>query len=36
MPDALQHAKQYVTGAILDGLDLGAGRGPLNHGYRII
>ena len=36
MPEALQHAKQYVTGAILDGLDLGAGRGPLNHGYRII
>lgn len=33
MPDAVSRAKQYVAGAILDGLDLGAGRGPLNHGY---
>ncbi len=27
-------AKAYVTGAILHGLNLGTGRGPLNHFYR--
>lgn len=26
-------AKKYLTGAIADGLDLGLGRGPLNHFY---
>lgn len=26
-------AKEYLTGAIEDGLDLGGGRGPLNHLY---
>ncbi|MDE7312581.1 MAG: bifunctional hydroxymethylpyrimidine kinase/phosphomethylpyrimidine kinase [Eubacterium sp.] len=35
MPDAVLRAKEYVAGAILDGLDLGAGRGPLNHGYQV-
>lgn len=35
MPEAVQRAKAYVAEAILDGLDLGQGRGPLNHGYRI-
>lgn len=28
-------AKEYLTGAIEDGLDLGEGRGPLNHLYRM-
>lgn len=27
-------AKEYLTGAIKDGLDLGKGRGPLNHLYK--
>ncbi len=28
-------AKEYLTGAIAAGLDLGAGRGPLNHAYKL-
>lgn len=28
-------AKEYVTGAIADGMDLGKGNGPLNHMYRM-
>lgn len=28
-------AKEYITGAIADGMDLGRGNGPLNHMYRI-
>lgn len=35
MADAVRSAKRYVAHAIADGLDLGAGRGPLNHGCRI-
>lgn len=31
--DAIIKAKEYVTGALKDGLNLGKGRGPLNHGY---
>lgn len=31
---AIQNAKTYLTGAIADQLDLGNGRGPLNHIYR--
>ena len=31
---AVRLAKIYVTGAISNGLDLGKGRGPLNHIYR--
>jgi hydroxymethylpyrimidine/phosphomethylpyrimidine kinase len=30
---AVQRAKEYITGALLDGMNLGHGRGPLNHGY---
>lgn len=30
---AVEKAKEYITGAILDGLNLGAGNGPLNHMY---
>lgn len=31
--EAFIKAKEYLTGAIQDGLDLGSGRGPLNHLY---
>lgn len=33
--ESVKNAKNYVTGAIADGLDLGKGRGPLNHFYQI-
>lgn len=32
---AVAGAKEYLTGALADMLDLGAGSGPLNHMYRI-
>ncbi len=35
LPDSVQHAKAYVTGALQDGLELGAGNGPLNHCYAL-
>lgn len=35
LPEAVRHAKDYLTGAIADKLDLGKGRGPLNHLYRL-
>ena len=35
VPDAVKRAKEYITGAIRAGLDLGHGRGPLDHGYDI-
>lgn len=35
MQEAVQTAKDYVTGAIGAGLDIGRGRGPLDHGYDI-
>ena len=35
LPDAVRRAKEYITGAIREGLDLGHGRGPLDHGYDI-
>ena len=35
LPDAVKTAKEYITGAIRTGLDLGHGRGPLDHGYDI-
>lgn len=34
MEDSIHLAKEYLTGALRDGLDLGHGRGPLNHCYR--
>ena len=34
--ESVKLAKDYVTGAIMDGLDLGRGRGPLNHMYKNI
>lgn len=33
--ESVRNAKEYVTGAILDGMDLGKGNGPLNHMYRM-
>ena len=35
VPEAVKRAKEYITGAISAGLDLGSGRGPLDHGYDI-
>ena len=35
VPGAVKRAKEYITGAIAAGLDLGHGRGPLDHGYDI-
>ena len=33
LPDAVEKAKAYVTGAIAAGLELGHGNGPLAHGF---
>lgn len=33
--EAVKEAKEYLTGALKAGLDLGNGSGPLDHGYRI-
>ena len=35
MPTAVQAAKEYVTGAIAGGFPLGAGIGPVDHGWRL-
>ena len=35
VPDAVQAAREYVTGAIGGGFPLGAGIGPVDHGWRI-
>lgn len=35
VPEAVKRAKEYITGAIQAGLDLGHGRGPLDHGFDI-
>jgi hydroxymethylpyrimidine/phosphomethylpyrimidine kinase len=35
VPNAVAHAKKYLTGAIRHGLPLGAGHGPLHHGWRL-
>ena len=35
MKTSVKNAKDYITGALKAGLDLGKGSGPLNHGYRI-
>ncbi|SOD64571.1 hydroxymethylpyrimidine/phosphomethylpyrimidine kinase [Streptomyces zhaozhouensis] len=35
LPEAVAAAKEYVTGAIAAGFPLGAGIGPVHHGYRI-
>lgn len=33
LTEAVTKAKQYISGALADGLDLGRGSGPLNHGF---
>lgn len=33
---AVENAKQFVTGALMAGLDIGRGNGPLDHCYRIV
>lgn len=33
---AVAQAKNYISGALAAGLDLGAGDGPMNHGYAIL
>ena len=33
--ESVRNAKEYITGAIADGMNLGRGNGPLNHMYRI-
>lgn len=35
VPQSVTRAKEYITGAIGAGLDLGHGRGPLDHGFDI-
>lgn len=35
LEQSVERAKEYLTGAIAAGLDLGAGAGPLNHVYAI-
>lgn len=35
LEDAVRHAKEYLTGALLAGLDLGKGAGPLEHNYML-
>ncbi|MCR5233912.1 MAG: bifunctional hydroxymethylpyrimidine kinase/phosphomethylpyrimidine kinase [Lachnospiraceae bacterium] len=35
LDEAIGLAKEYLTGAIADGLDLGKGSGPLNHLYTL-
>jgi hydroxymethylpyrimidine/phosphomethylpyrimidine kinase len=35
LEDSIRNAKEYITGALLDGLNLGKGSGPLNHCYRM-
>lgn len=34
LQESVKNAKEYLTGAIKVGLDLGKGRGPLNHLYK--
>jgi hydroxymethylpyrimidine/phosphomethylpyrimidine kinase len=34
VPDAVEGAKSYVTGAIRNGLEVGRGYGPTNHGWQ--
>lgn len=35
LPESVQKAKEYLTGALRAGLNLGRGSGPLDHGYAI-
>ncbi len=35
LPESVKRAKEYISGALLDGLNLGKGSGPLNHAFNI-
>jgi hydroxymethylpyrimidine/phosphomethylpyrimidine kinase len=35
LPESIQLAKDYLTGALADGLNLGSGSGPVNHLYNL-
>ena len=35
LEDAIRRAKAYLSGALADMLDLGAGRGPMNHAFAL-
>lgn len=35
LEESIRNAKDYITGALEDGMNLGKGSGPLNHMYRI-
>ncbi len=35
LEESIQNAKDYITGALRDMLDLGKGSGPLNHMYKV-
>lgn len=35
LEESVRNAKEYLTGALKDGLDLGKGSGPVNHCYRL-
>jgi len=35
MSESIKNAKEYLTGALQAGLDLGKGSGPLNHCYKL-
>ena len=35
VPEAVERAKAYISGALAAMLDLGAGSGPMNHGFAI-
>lgn len=36
LPKAVERAKEYISGALAAGLDLGKGSGPIDHGYAIV
>jgi hydroxymethylpyrimidine/phosphomethylpyrimidine kinase len=35
LDDAVEHAKRYLSGALAAMLDLGRGRGPMNHAFAV-
>lgn len=35
LSESVKHSKDYVAGAIRDGLNIGQGNGPLNHCYNL-
>jgi hydroxymethylpyrimidine/phosphomethylpyrimidine kinase len=36
LSEAVEKAKEYISGALEAGLDLGQGSGPLMHNYQIV